>query len=174
MKFSAVVLAVWFVSCAISFAQTPAAKPPPPPAPPPESAQFDFWVGEWDVTAKNGKVVGHSRIEKIAHGWGILENWESPGFPGKSINAWNPAKKCWQQFWVGSGGGILELSGGLDADGRMILRGPSPGPAGGTVLNRITYTPNADGTVRQCWEISPDGGATWNTSFDGMYHRRSS
>lgn len=148
------------------------AQSPQPPAAPPESAQFDFWVGEWDVTAKNGKVVGHSRIEKIAHGWGLLENWESPGFPGKSINAWNPAKKCWQQFWVGSGGSILELSGGLDAKGNMVISGPGPNPKGGTMLNRITYTPNADGTVRQHWEISTDDGATWSSSFDGLYHRK--
>lgn len=145
--------------------------PPPPPVAPPESAQFDFWVGEWEVTGKGGKVVGRSRIEKIASGWGLLENWESPRFPGKSINAWNPAKKCWQQFWVGSGGAILELTGGLDAHGSMVIRGENPAPNGDTLLNRITYTPNADGTVRQHWEISSDGGATWSTSFDGLYRR---
>lgn len=147
------------------------AQPPAPPSPPPESSQFDFWVGEWDVTAKNGKVVGHSRIEKIASGWGLLENWESGRSPGKSLNAWNPAKKCWQQFWVGSGGSILELSGGLDAGGSMVIGGESPNPQGGVLRNRITYTPNADDTVRQHWEISADGGRTWSTSFDGLYHR---
>lgn len=148
------------------------AQPPPaPPAPPAESSQFDFWLGDWEVTAKNGNVVGHSRVEKIASGWGVLESWESARFPGKSINAWNPAQRCWQQFWVGSGGAILELRGGLDAQGRMVITGQSPAPQGGTRLNRITYTPNADGTVRQHWEISADGGVTWSTSFDGLYHR---
>lgn len=149
-------------------AQQPAAQPPAPPA---ESAQFDFWVGEWEVTGKAGKVVGHSRIEKMAGGWGLLENWESPGAPGKSLNAWNLAQKCWQQFWVGSGGGILELRGGLDAQGRMVLQGESPSPRGGTQLNRITWTPNPDGTVRQFWETSADAGATWQPSFDGLYRR---
>lgn len=174
MKIPVVALIAWFAACALSPAQTPTAKLPPPPALPPESAQFDFWIGEWEVTAKNGKVVGHSRIEKIANGWGLLENWESPGSPGKSINAWNPAKKCWQQFWVGSGGSVLELTGGLAADGSMVISGPSPGPAGRTTLNRITYTPNSDGTVRQHWEISTDDGASWNTAFDGLYHHRRS
>jgi hypothetical protein len=126
------------------------------------------------VTAKNGKVVGHSVIQKIASGWGILENWTAlnGANPGKSINAWNPIKKCWQQFWVGSGGSVLELSGGLDASGSMVIQGESPNPKGGTMLNRITYTPNADGTVRQHWEISLDHGATWQNSFDGLYHRK--
>ena len=171
MKNIPALLLVLFFSTLMSAQQSaPAPKPPAPPPPPAESRQFDFWLGEWEVTGPKGKVVGRSRIEKIASGWGLLENWESAGAPGKSLNAWNPAKKCWQQFWVGSGGGILELRGGLDAQGRMVMQGESPNPAGpGTVLNRITWTPNADGTVRQAWDISTDAGATWQLSFDGLY-----
>jgi hypothetical protein len=29
-----------------------------------------------------------------------------------------------------------------------------------------------DGRVRQHWETSKDGGATWTTAFDGYYRRR--
>ena len=35
--------------------------------------------------------------------------------------------------------------------------------------DRITWTPNGDGTVRQLWESSTDGGATWSVAFDGTY-----
>jgi hypothetical protein len=35
--------------------------------------------------------------------------------------------------------------------------------------NRIRWTRNADGTVRQTWDISQDNGQTWKTSFDGKY-----
>ena len=38
-------------------------------------------------------------------------------------------------------------------------------------VNEITWTPNADGSVRQHWRISADGGKTWTTSFDGKYVR---
>jgi len=42
---------------------------------------------------------------------------------------------------------------------------------GGTSLSRITWTPNADGRVRQFWEASRDEGKTWMVVFDGTYVR---
>ncbi|MES1168099.1 MAG: hypothetical protein ABUL61_02905, partial [Oleiharenicola lentus] len=103
---------------------------------------------------------------------GLLENWtDADGTSGKSINTWFPAKKQWQQFWVGSGG-ALELSGGLSAKGEMVLAGATPVATGGKRLERIIWTPNPDGTVRQHWEQSTDGGATWTTAFDGLYRRK--
>ena len=53
----------------------------------------------------------------------------------------------------------------------MVLQGTSVTPRG-TSLNRITWTPNQDGTVRQHWENSRDEGATWQTVFDGLYTRK--
>lgn len=149
----------------------PAPAQTPRPALPPESRQFDFWLGEWDVTNAAGKLAGTSKIESIAAA-GLLESWTgATGYTGRSLNAWNAAKKQWQQYWVGSDGGVLELSGGL-VDGRMVLAGEH-GVKGGRRLERITWTPNADGTVRQHWEQSADGGKTWTTAFDGLYRRRS-
>lgn len=147
-----------------------------PPAPPPINHDFDFWIGEWNVTTPDGQLAGTNRIEEIADGRGLLENWVGTPGPngqsggsGKSLNAYNPIKKQWQQFWVGSGGAVLELAGGLDAKGRMVLSGS--GRTGST--NRITWTPNTDGTVRQFWEVSRDSGATWQTVFDGLYRKKS-
>jgi len=133
--------------------------------------QFDFWIGEWTVTTATGKLAGTSRIEPVAGGFGLLENWRgAKGSTGKSLNAYNPATKQWKQFWVGVGG-TLELTGGLDARGRMVLTGESSTPKG-SVLNRITWTPNNDGTVRQRWEQSADNGTTWETVFNGLYRRK--
>jgi hypothetical protein len=50
----------------------------------------------------------------------------------------------------------------------MVLSGQRPGRDGGMVTNRISWTPAADGSVRQLWEISRDG-ETWETVFDGHY-----
>jgi hypothetical protein len=143
----------------------------PPPALPPESRQFDFWLGEWDVANPAGKLAGTNKIESIAAGAGLLENWTgASGYTGRSLNAWNAAKKQWQQYWVGSDGGVLELSGGL-VDGRMVLAAEHE-VSGVRRLERITWTPNADGTVRQHWEQSADGGKTWTTAFDGLYRKK--
>ncbi len=128
-----------------------------------------------EVSSPDGKFQGSSKVELIADGRGLLEHWT--GNPavgnstGKSLNAWNAAKKRWQQFWIGSGGQVLELAGGLDAAGRMILSGEHD--SGDTrLLERITWTPNADGSVRQLWEQSTDAGKTWHVEFDGRYLKK--
>lgn len=143
----------------------------PTPVLPSESRQFDFWLGEWEVTNPAGKPAGTSKIESIAAGAGLLENWTgATGYTGRSLNAWNAAQKQWQQYWVGSDGGVLQLSGGL-VDGRMVLAATRE--VGGRLrTERITWTPNADGTVRQHWEQSSDGGKTWTTAFDGLYRKK--
>jgi hypothetical protein len=146
-----------------------AAQTPPPP--PPESAQFDFWVGDWDVSAPDGKTAGENHIEKIGAGWGLSENWTGAGGgTGKSLNTWLPDKKQWRQFWVGNGG-ALELTGGLNSRGEMVLAGTTATTTGAT-MERITWTPNPDGSVRQYWQQSTDGGATWTTAFDGLYRKK--
>jgi hypothetical protein len=144
----------------------------PQKAPQPESRQFDFWLGEWDVFDPLGKLGGRSSIESIAEGNGILENWtDSSGTTGKSLNVFNPEKDCWQQFWVGNGTPVLEMSGGM-VNGSMVLAGTRRGRSGGKVTDRITWTPDADGSVRQHWESSSDGGRTWRDIFVGIYRRR--
>ncbi len=143
----------------------------PPPALPPESRQFDFWVGEWEVSNPAGQMAGRSKIELIAGGAGVLENWTgASGYTGRSLNAWNATQKQWQQYWVGSDGGVLQLVGGI-VEGRMVLSAERE-VRGQRRLERITWTPNADGTVRQHWEQSTDGGKTWTTAFDGLYRKR--
>lgn len=140
-------------------------------SPPQESHQFDFWLGQWDVSDPKGQPAGKSRIESIGEGAGILENWtDSSGTTGKSLNVYNVRKKCWQQFWVGNGTPVLELSGGL-VDSSMVLTGARKGRTGATITDRITWTPNPDGSVSQHWESSADGGKTWSDNFVGVYRR---
>lgn len=148
------------------------AAPAPPPAPKlgctsAESRAFDFWIGTWDVTDPSGKTVGHSRIESILSGCSISEHWEGrSGFTGVSYNAWDMKAKVWHQFWVDAQGNVARLQGGV-AKGSMVLQSaPSP-----THVDRITWTPNPDASVRQLWEASEDGGKAWKTVFDGLYRK---
>jgi hypothetical protein len=152
----------------------PAAAPTPAPCSAPERRQFDFWLGAWDVTGPKGKVVGHSRIESILGGCTIAEHWSSTtgdgANDGKSYNLYNADLKRWEQFWVDASGSRLMLSGGL-VDGKMVLEGRQDLPAKDGVhrRERITWTPNADGSVRQLWEASSDEGKSWTVAFDGLY-----
>ncbi len=147
---------------------------PLPATPPPEARQFDFWLGEWKVTSPDGRLQGTSKVELVAKGYGVLEHWRGEAPAGNShrssLNAWNPHKKRWQQFWVGGGGTVLELDGGLDPSGRMVLEGEQT-DGERRLLNRISWTPGTDGTVRQIWEQSFDDGKTWRSVFDGRYAR---
>ena len=140
-----------------------------PTEPPVEKgSQFDFWIGEWEVTA-NGKVAGHNRIESILGGRALRETWTGAGgYNGTSTNIFDATTGTWKQFWVDNSGLVLLLEGGL-VEGKMVLEGRRLDAEGATVTDRITWTPNADGSVRQLWESSSDGGQTWSVAFDGLY-----
>jgi hypothetical protein len=136
---------------------------------------FDFWIGEWDVTGPDGTTYGRNSIAS-PFGNGILtEHWRGAGgVEGHSLNAYDAARGCWHQTWVDSGGSILMLDGGL-VDGAMVLTGSAPDDdhPGRVLLQRITWTPGPDEEqVRQHWETSADDGGTWETAFDGRYRRR--
>lgn len=137
----------------------------------PNSHQFDFWIGSWEVHAGE-TLAGHSTIEPILDGCVLQESWQgASGSAGTSLNFYNPQTETWHQLWVWRNGTTLDLEGGLEGD-QMILEGVSRDRDGNPVSNRITWTPKADGTVRQLWETSSDEGRTWSTAFDGMYRRR--
>jgi hypothetical protein len=132
--------------------------------------QFDFWLGHWDVTS-GGQPAGRNHIELIHGGCVLAEHWVSTegDFAGSSLNMYDKANDKWHQTWVDTGGTLLELDGGF-TDGNMVMSGTRPGPDGQAVTNRITWTRNEDGSVRQHWETSTDG-ETWTTAFDGLYVR---
>lgn len=141
------------------------------PCPYPEAHQFDFWIGEWEVT-ENGQPAGTNSIQPKLDGCVLEENWQgASGGAGSSFNFYNPQTAQWQQFWVWANGTTLEAFGAY-ADGKMVLSGESKDREGKPVLNRITWYDNADHTVRQHWEMSRDGGETWQNAFDGHYRRR--
>ena len=135
-----------------------------------EHRQFDFWLGEWEVTAPNGQPAGRNSITRELSGCVLHEHWTGAGgMRGESFNTWDRTRKRWHQTWVSSTGNLLVLEGGI-VGGAMQMTGESTSPKG-TVLNRITWTPSPDGSVRQFWEASTDGGKTWQVAFDGRYRR---
>jgi hypothetical protein len=151
---------------------------PPPKTSPciaPEHRQFDFWLGAWAVKNPAGVPVGRNRIESAHGGCALIEHWTSvKGVTGTSLSVYDRDSGRWHQTWVDSGGGLLQLDGGL-AGGAMVLAGhafDADAPAK-TSQQRVTWTPQPDGRVRQLWESSTDGGRTWNVVFDGIYMRAS-
>jgi hypothetical protein len=137
-----------------------------------EFHQFDFWEGRWDVFGPAGKLAGHNTIASVQGGCALVESWTgADGGTGTSLNFYDRTDRRWHQSWIGSTGGALRLAGGLKGSGMVLAADPVVRPDGTTVVNRITWTPLADGAVRQVWEVSKDGGREWQVVFDGKYVR---
>jgi hypothetical protein len=137
----------------------------------PAHRAFDFWLDEWQVRTPDGKLAGTNRIEREYDGCVLHERYTtSHGYSGESLNIYDASRKLWHQTWVDSSGTLLLLEGGI-RDGKMVLEGQTTGADAQLVKHRITWTPNADGSVRQLWE-STDAKGQWSTTFDGMYTRK--
>ncbi|HEX5756962.1 MAG TPA: hypothetical protein VFY12_11510 [Arenimonas sp.] len=133
--------------------------------------QFDFWLGEWEVHTPEGKLAGVNRISREYDGCVLHERYTgASGYTGESLNIFDAARQVWHQTWVDSGGTLLLLEGGLQ-DGAMVLGGRGRNAKGVDVEHRITWTPNADGSVRQHWQARETDGE-WKTVFDGRYTRK--
>jgi hypothetical protein len=145
----------------------------PPTCDAPEHRQFDFWLGDWEVTTPDGKPAGRNAITRELNGCVLHERWAGAGgMKGESFNIWDRVSRQWHQTWVSDNGTLLLLNGRFE-NGVMELTGTS-GAASAQTINRIRWSSSADGTVRQHWEVSGDGGKTWKTTFDGRYRRAKS
>lgn len=172
------VLAAVFAAAAAS---TPLAAQQQPPDPDrcrntPEHRQLDFWIGTWDVVRPDdGQKLGTNTIEPIdgLNGCALMENWTSArGYQGKSLNFYDARRRTWRQVWVDGVGGALDYREGELRDGAMHFSGITIGEAGDTTLQNLIFTPVAADTVRQVFESSQDGGATWTTDWVGIYIRQ--
>lgn len=138
-----------------------------------QAHQFDFWIGNWKTYRPDGKLAGTNHIVMLQDSCLIQENWTSAvsGYTGTSYNFFNTTTKKWQQLWIDNRGGILQLEGEFE-DGKMVLFSKElPNAKGELQIDKITWTPNSNGTVRQLWEVSTDKGKTWNAIFDGLYKK---
>ena len=136
-----------------------------------EYRQFDFWVGDWDVTT-GGKPAGTNLVTLEEGGCVIHEHWVgAKGGTGQRFNFYDRGDGNWHQMWVSNSGDMLYLAGSY-TDGTLTFRGERKQADGTRLMHRLSFHPNPDRSVRQFWEISSDGGATWTSAFDGLYRKR--
>ncbi|WMS86540.1 hypothetical protein [Pleionea litopenaei] len=133
------------------------------------SKQFDFWLGDWKVFDKDGKLVGNNLIQKAQNGCVITELYSTEkGYSGQSINIFDATRKVWHQTWVDNKGGLLVLEGKWNGQA-MLLTGQTQAQDGNTLLQKIKWTPKSDGSVHQHWQVSKDKGQHWEDAFYGVY-----
>jgi hypothetical protein len=136
--------------------------------------QFDFWVGEWDVKptqAETGPTVGASKIERLVDGCVIQENWESPGFTGKSWNYYDRAAKRWHQVWIDVTGRRADYAGEYK-ENSMQFEGEVTLANGTKFKTKMTFFNLGPNKVRQFAQRSTDEGKTWTTTVDLTYIRK--
>jgi tetratricopeptide (TPR) repeat protein len=137
-----------------------------------EHRQLDFWVGRWKVTGPDGAVVGENVITVDLAGCRVHESWSGAGGGrGQSINWFDPGDRRWHQLWLDESGMVIAYTGEVDEHGALALAGESTLRDGTRVRSRMTLR-REGAKVRQLIEQSIDGGASWQTWFDGTYRTR--
>jgi len=136
-------------------------------------AEFDFWVGDWEVHGPAGGFAGTNSIQKEERGCVLLERWlNSVGGTGQSINYVDQITGEWVQVWNAEGGSQINIRGGLTDEGMLLVGTMHTVGTDTTIPFRGLWTLLPDGRVRQFFEQSDDDGETWTTSFEGFYTRK--
>lgn len=151
-------------------------QPPDPQAYPCQQQErfraFDFWLGEWEVRTADGQLAGHNSIRSAERGCLLTEHWtNTSGGTGMSINYLDTITDKWVQVWLAEGGSQIMINGGMTDEGMKLVGTLHEVSDGSTVPFRGLWTPLPDGRVRQFFEQSNDGGATWIPWFEGFYSR---
>lgn len=137
---------------------------------------FDFWVGEWDAYWKpNDSTVvrGSNTISRTCDGSVIYENFADTtnDFFGNSISVWSPVDSLWHQAWADNQGGFLNLVGVIDGD-RRIFQSEPVAINDKTVIRRMVFYEIKEESFKWDWEVSVDGGETWNLRWQILYTRK--
>lgn len=144
----------------------------PAPCSASEFDQFDFWVGEWDLTwGEDGR--GENVITRHYDGCVIEEDFTvlpDGAFRGMSVSTYNPEMGKWQQTWVDNAGNYLDFVGGLKG-GKMILSRVTT-EDGKEVHYRMVFYNIAKDSLDWDWQKSEDQGETWSTLWQIHYTRK--
>lgn len=127
---------------------------------------FDFWLGEWDVTWGDGET-GTSSVYSDFDDRVIVESFDgrpSSELQGMSLSTFDEAAGVWRQAWVDSRGTFIVVSGSREDD-VMELR-TETGP-----LRRARWHDVTPDSFRWTLERSSDGGASWETVRELRYER---
>ena len=178
MKCRSLVLSV-LIFCLIHTLIAQQKPPATQPCDRPEQKQFDFWVGDWDLTtpgAKQGEV-NHSTnsIKRILGGCIVQENFlggDATPLLGMSVSVFDPVASKWKQTWVDNQGAYLDFVGDFK-DGQMILSREAARPDGTRVLQRMVWKNITANELDWSWERSKDKGQTWEVMWPVHYKRKS-
>lgn len=135
---------------------------------PPEAREFDFWLGQWDLVLTGGQGLATNDISSfgIAGGIAILEDYRQGTYLGTSVSYYSPREGRWRQLWLDNNNGLLEFAGGTQGN-KFVISGNV-----GAVQTRLVYSNITNRSMDQSYDLSTDGGASWQQNFGARYTRR--
>ena len=137
-----------------------------------ESRQFDFWLGDWNVTYPGATIPSSSQVSLDLGQCLLVESWHGgKGHSGKNMFAYSSDDKKWHGMFADNQGRVHVFEGKVSS-GDAEFFGRSPAADGQAVLNRIRVVRVGENEVQQTWEKSFDQGATWTVAFRGNYLRK--
>lgn len=140
----------------------------------PEAGQFDFWLGEWDLTwGEDGR--GCNAITRVLGGCVIEENFDgTPAIPliGRSLSVFSPHYARWHQTWVDNQGSYLDFIGEWDEDDQRMVLERDDYQGGRPIKQRMVWYSITPMSLDWNWERSEDGGISWVVQWQIHYERR--
>jgi hypothetical protein len=137
-----------------------------------ESRQLDFWLGDWTVTYPGMPGSAASKVSLLLDKCLLIESWDGgKGHTGENMFAYGSDDRSWHGMFADNHGRVHMLAGKVAA-GNGVFLGPSTGPDGRPVLNRVSVVRVSAEKVQQTWEKSSNNGVSWATEFQGEYSRK--
>jgi hypothetical protein len=138
-----------------------------------DGSELDFWLGDWAVSWDGG--AGTNRLERILGGHVIHEQFvgvssdDASTLRGQSWSVFEPARKLWRQTWVDDQGGYFDLVGGRVDDSFAFARDAPE--RGEQARQRMVFREIEADRFRWTWELSVNGGGTWEVCWEIAYRR---
>jgi len=146
-----------------------------------EARQFDFWLGEWDLSwpaeqAGGGAgetMTGTNRLTKLFGDCVIEENFSTSdgSYHGRSLSVFDSNAGRWRQTWVDSQGAYLVFAGGMEGN-EMVLSTPPVEDGAQVIVNRMVFSEITPESLYWRWQRSTDSGETWADRWTITYHRQ--
>ena len=131
--------------------------------------QFDFWLGEWDVTwGEDGK--GKNHILRIMDDKIIQENFSAPDLIGMSVSSYDAERKLWCQTWVDNNGSYLDFTGRFENEKMILSRDAIV--RGQACKQRMVWFNIDANQFDWNWERSDDRGQSWRALWRIKYTRK--
>lgn len=139
-----------------------------------ETRQLDYWLGNWSMRnpgASSG-ATSSSKVSLSLDKCVFVEHWDSgKGHVTEKTFAYSPDDKNWYGMFVDNEGRAHVFTQGKVTSGTAEFDGPSRGPNGEAVLNRLKIVRVGANKVEESWEKSTDNGTNWKLVYRAEYVR---